>query len=90
MSSSLIGALSTGNVNSKRCPVGAFMNTLPEDEFNAIIEAMRRCRSSEPEDKNFTFVWLSKTLEENGKPKLGEVRFRRHMRGECSCDESTR
>ena len=90
MSKSLIESLSEGKTDSGRCPVGHFLRNLPEEERDAVIEAMRRCKSQEPEDKNFNFVWLSKTLEEGGKPYIKDTKFRRHMGGVCSCDGSTR
>lgn len=90
MADSLIAALSAGRADPGKCPVGHFLKSLPDDEFNAVIEAMRRCRSTEPEDKGFNFAWLSQTLAANDKPLIRDVKFRRHMRGECSCDDSTR
>jgi hypothetical protein len=90
VSDQLLDALNTGQVSTGRCSVGQFLRSLPPEERDAILVAMRRCSSDAPDTKNFNFSWLSKTLEENGKPLVKGVAFRRHVRGECTCDGSLR
>lgn len=90
MPGSLIEALKEGHSNTGKCSVGHFIRNLPDDEKEAVIEAMRKCKSTDLEDKHFNFAWLAKTLKDNGKPEIKAINFRRHMRGDCSCEAATR
>lgn len=82
---SFLDALQTGPPRAGRCSVKKMLSALPEDEREAVVATMQRCKSDAPEDRNFTFSWLAKTLEESGRPTVEVVALRRHMRGECSC-----
>ena len=90
MADSFIEALSSGMSVTPTCSVWQLLGSLDEKEREAVIETMRRCASSAQADKQFTFSWLSKLLSENSKGNVAEYSLRRHMRGGCACDGSTR
>lgn len=73
-----------------QCSVWMLIESLDEEERAAVLETLRRCKSTAMADKNFTFSWLSKLLADTGKGEIAGYTLRRHMRGECSCDGSTR
>lgn len=88
--SDLISLLAVGDKPISKCTVSKLLLSLDETEREAVLETMRKCRSQDMEYKAFTFSWLCKVLESSGKPTPTVVSFRRHMRGECACDGSTR
>lgn len=90
MSEPFLAALASGSQPTVKCHVGQFLRSLDDDERDAVLTALRRCRSESPDDSGFTFSWLATVLEENNKGSLKPPSLRRHMRGECNCDGSTR
>lgn len=90
MSDQLLEALAAGAKSASKCSVGNFIKSLPDDEREAVLTALRRCKSEAPEDSGFNFSWLSSVLEDSGRSGLKPPALRRHMRGECNCDGSTR
>lgn len=90
MSEQLLEALASGAQPTKKCLVGQYVRSLSDAEREAVIAALRRCKSSAPEDSGFNFSWLSTVLEEAGGSNIKPAGLRRHMRGECNCDGSTR
>jgi hypothetical protein len=88
--SSFIEALSVGMTVTPQCSVWHLLQSLSDVEKSAVVETMRRCVSTARADKPYSFSWLSRLLTDSGKGDIAAITLRRHMRGECSCDGSTR
>lgn len=88
--SKLIEALSKPPAeNRMQCSYRQFVQDLDADERKALDTAVARCRSTDRQDRHYSFRWLARVISETG-ARMSDYTIRRHMRGDCSCDESSR
>jgi hypothetical protein len=70
------------------CKVGLLIAALPEDEAEALRQAVERVRASTSQqgrNRVYSSVWLSKVLKKHGH-LVGNSTVLRHVNKECNCE----